>query len=425
MNFEPRTKWLNKAIPDDVHKMPQSSRILLSLAISLSMVGAFLAGAGGQTASLTNGISFEVQDQCVIVSTQNMSAALSKTFPAVAIREVDAPGVGAYGFAFSSILAYNESGDGGLVLETVPYHASLEHAIWTVDNPVVVENGDTSTVYLSMSSSVTMNKRLAAWDGNPTSGSPGIEKIENWATVTVRYVVSTSGFSSTYDGAIGDGEYPVNGSTEMKFDLSIDVNVPIDATDMALDIGLMKMEFGTFEPTAMDEQYVFRGFQSDGIVVSDPDVNETIGDDILLHTFHPRSQLKQMFAFVEDTESAFFSWASKTMSNTSSSGDELTDVTTYYRTDGEALKLYLSSELTPETASIKHDPSLGLFPSSGGYVDLPENVLGSSTVSTALGLLIGLAVAGGISAVIILRRSRTKDETEVVVLEKNRYYRGK
>lgn len=403
--------------------MYRSAQVLSSFAVSISVVCALLAASGGAESDSDGGVTFEVQDQCVRVSTQNMSAALSKTFPAVAVKVPDASATDAYGFVFSSILAYNETEDVGLVLETVPYHASLEHASWTVGTPSVTEIDGISTLSLTMSSSVTMNKRLAALDGSLTSGTPGIEKIENWATVTVRYVISTSSFSSTFDGAVDAGNYPVNGSTEIKFDLSVDVNVPIDATSVALDIGLMKMEFGVFEPTAMDEQYVFRGFQSDGVVVSDPDVNETVGDDLLLHTFRPREQLKQMFAFVEDTEIAFFSWASKAVSSTPES--ELTDVTAYYRTDGEVLKLYLSSGLTPETASIDHDPSLGMFPGSGGYVDLPDEVFGASPTSMLAGLLMGLAAVGGVSAVIILRQSRRKDEVETVVLEKNRYYKGK
>lgn len=425
VNFEPRTKCINRLVPDDVLAMNQSVRVLASLAISMSIALLLIGGSEGQLADSSSAISYEIQDQCVRVSTQNMSIALSKTFPAMAVKAPGAVDADAYGFVLSSILAYNDTEDIGLVLETVPYHASLEHSEWILETPSVVEDEDTSTFHIEMSSSVTLNKRLASWDGNPTSGTPGIEKIENWATVTVEYEISTSAFSSSFEGSSDEEPYPVNGSTEMKFDLTLDINVPIDATRIALDIGLMKMEFGAFEATAMDEQYVLRGFQSDGVVVCDPEVNETIGDDLLLHTFNPRNQLKQMFEFVEDTEAAFFSWAAKTMSNTSEGERSLEDVTTYYRTDGEGLRLYLASGLSPEVARIEHDPSLGMFPVTQGYVDLPDDLLGSSSISTAVGILLGLAAAGGVSAVVMLRRSRHKDDVEVVVLERNRYYKQK
>lgn len=405
--------------------MNQALRVVASIAVSLSIALVFIDASEGQTGDPGSGITYDADDQSIRVSTHNMSVALSKTFPAMAAKAPDAEDADAYGFAFSSILVYNDTEDVGLVLETVPYHASLEHSEWTVEAPLVIEDDGISTLHFSMTSSVTLNKRLAAWDGNPTSGTPGIEKIENWATVTINYEISTSSFCSAFEGVSAEEEYPVNGSTEMKFDLTLDVNVPVNATSIALDIGLMKMEFGTFEATAMDEQYVLRGFQDDGVVVCDPEVNETIGDDLLLHTFKPRNQLKQMFEFVEDSGTAFFSWATKAMSNTSEGERSLDDVTTYYRTDGEGLKLYLASGFSPDVSGIQHDPSLGLFPSSQGYVDLPDNLLGSSTISTALGVLLGLAAAGGLSAVIILRRSRPKDAVEVVVLEKNRYYKQK
>jgi hypothetical protein len=102
---------------------------------------------------------------------------------------------------------------------------------------------------------------------------------------------------------------------------------------------------------------------------------------------------------------------------------------TYYRTDGEALRMYISSPVTPDTALIMHDPSIGLFPSAsegGGYIDIPDgSIFGSSVMSTVAGILIGLAVAGGTGIAIAVRRASADDQSDIVVLEKNRYYRGK
>jgi len=324
-------------------------------------------------------------------------------------------------------MGYNESDD-GLVLADVPYHASMEHATWTTEEPEIVEDGEGgSTAYVSMHASVTMIKRVAYVDGNSQEQGPGIETIDDWATVTVDFVISSSNFSSTFDGAIDSGLYPVNGSTELKFDISIDINVPIDADHLALDIGLMMMEFGNFTPTAMDEQYLFEGFQSDEVSYSNPDENETIDDVLIVHPFQHRAQFKQLFAFLETDETSFFSWASDCMLHNLTAGDTFEELLTYYRTDGEALKVYISSPVTPETARITHDPSLGLFPSpGGGIIDLPDgSIIGSSVMSTALGILIGAAVAGGAGVAVALRRSSSQDQTDTVVLEKNRYYKGK
>ncbi len=400
----------------------------LTCAIVSMMLGALLlTGFTGRSAADDVPISYTLEDGVVYILTENTSVAVSTLFPAAAVKNSDAPNESAYGFMFSSILGYNESEDGGLALEDMPYHASMEHATWTHETPTVQQDGDDATARYSMQSSVNMNKRVAYTDGNPEPGSPGIVIIEDWATVTVSFVISSSDFSSTFDGVIDDGLYPVNGSTELKFDITVDINVPIDADHLALDIGLMMMEFGTFEPTAMDEQYVFEGFQDDEVSISDPDVNETVDDELIMHTFQHRDQFKQLFAFLETDETGFFSWATQSLVETTESTEDLEDLSTYYRTDGDALKVYISSPVTPETVQIMHDPSIGVFPGDGGaYVELPDgSIIGSSAMSTMLGLIIGLAVAGGVGVALIMRRSSEDDQSDTVVLQKNRYYKGK
>lgn len=409
--------------------MRKRSGALSILAVSLT-VALLLPFAATSPVSAEDGdISYEVEEGYVVLSTDNMSVAISTVFPAAAIMETDSPDNSSYGFVFSSILGYNESAEAGLVLDEVPYHASMEHATWASDVPEIVDEGDgTSTAYFSMHSSVSMNKRIAFEDGNPNPGTPGIVIIEDWAEVTVDFVISSSNFSSTFDGAIDDGLYPVNGSTELKFDITVDINTPIDADHLALDIGLMMMEFGNFTPTAMDEQYVFEGFQSDEVSTSDPDINETTVDgDLIMHSFQHRSQFKQLFAFLETNETSFFSWAPECL-NTVVAGDTFEDLKTYYRTDGEALKVYLSAPVDESTIQIKHDPSIGLFPSPGGgaVVDLPDaNIIGTSAMSTIAGILIGIAAAGGVGFAVAARRASGDDQSDTVVLEKNRYYRGK
>jgi hypothetical protein len=409
--------------------MWKRSGTLASIAISLGFALLLSASATGRSASADGDITYIPGDEFITLLTDDMSIAVSKLFPAAALKETDASNDSAYGFVFSSIMGYNESSEDGLVLAEVPYHASMEHATWTPELPVITDEEDgSSTARVSMHSSVNMIKRVAYVDGNTQGGTPGVEVIEDWATVTVEFMISSANFSSTFDGAIDEGLYPVNGSTELKFDITIDINTPIDADHLALDIGIMMMEFGNFTPTAMDEQYVFEGFQSDEVSISDPDVNETIDDELIMHPFQHRNQFKQLFAFLETDETSFFSWATDCMVHTVESGDTFEDLTTYYRTDGEALKVYISAPVTPETAQVTHDPSLGLFPSpsNGGTIELPDSgIIGSSAMSMVAGIVIGLAVAGGVGVAVAVRRSSSEDQSDTVVLEKNRYYRGK
>lgn len=399
-----------------------------SLTMSVAVVLLLSASAASPADAYADTISVVSGEDCVVLVTENTSIAISTLFPAAAIMETESLDNSSYGFVFSSIMGYNESAEDGLVLSDVPYHASMEHATWIAEQPVITDEDDgSSTARVSMHSSVNMIKRVAYIDGNSQQQDAGVEIIEDWATVTVNFIISSVNFSSTFDGAIDEGLYPVNGSTELKFDIVIDINTPIDADHLALDIGLMMMDFGNFTPTAMEEQYFFEGFQNDEVSISDPAENETVDDELIMHSFQHRSQFKQLFAFLETEETGFFSWASDCMLHDLTVGDTFEDLTTYYRTDGEALKVYISSPLTPETAQVTHDPSLGLFPSArDGVIELPDgSIIGSSAMSTALGVLIGVAVAGGTGVAVALRRHAGQDQSETVILEKNRYYKGR
>jgi hypothetical protein len=191
-------------------------------------------------------------------------------------------------------------------------------------------------------------------------------------------------------------------------------------------MGLMKKDGYVFSHTSMPEQYVLQGYQGDGVTESDPSVNETDGDVQLLHEFLPRDDFKQLFAFVEDgIPQSYFGWAKQAALGYVELEDELTDLATYYRTDGDSLKLYLSTQITEATVSIVHDPSIGLFGGSGGYVDLPDDglTIGSSSGAVAIGAALGAVAIGAVGVYAVVRKKDEDDSAETVSLEKNRYYR--
>jgi len=403
------------------------SSIVALGAIVLGVTLVVMCGASG-AAHLDTGIWYTDDGSTVTVGTKDVDIAINKLFPAVAIRPADSGAELGYGMTISSVIGYNETMDDGLILEEAHYHASFEHSTWEVDTPVESNDpvrGDTLTV--TMHSSVNINRRLIFGGGNPEPGSPGIEIIEDWATVTITFTIATGNYSSHYDVSQAP-DYLVNGSSELKFDVRIDINEPIDADHITLDIGLMKMNFGTFEPTAMPEAYLFHGYQSDGVSVSYPEVNETDGDLTILHKFNPRDRFKQIFSFVEeDRAPSYFSWARQALLTGEAEGAVLTDTTTYYRTDGTSLRVYVATPITNDMTSILHDPSLGMFDGDGGYLRLPDgSLIGASAFATTMGVLIGLA-AGGATVFVVSRRLNPEDENpeDLVALEKNRYFKGK
>jgi hypothetical protein len=410
--------------------MPKAHHVL-ALLVGISLLAGFWMLPGGALAQ-DQVITYAETADAVLIETGDMEIAISKAFPAAMIvpPDQDEPIMG-YGIVISSVFGYNATEDGMLVLEEVPYRASFEHATWSmsgVSHEADPEIGE--TVIVEMTASLNMNRRVASYGGDRPldSGEPGIEIIDDWAQATVRFCVTSYNYSAHYEDVADPPSYDVNGSTELKFDISMDINKEIYAQDLAVDIGLMMMEGYTFAPTSMPEQYLFHGYQDDVVSESDPYENETDGDVQIVHEFTPRSEFKQLFTFVEDDrEESYFGWASQAELGWTGEEDELVDIATLYRTDGESLRVYLSTPLDNTTVTVTHDPSLGLFGAGGGTVDVPDDILpvGSSGESVVIGAAIGVLVVGSVGAYIVARRTDTDDPSDLVNLEKNRYYRKK
>jgi hypothetical protein len=409
--------------------MPKAHHVL-ALLVSISFLAGFLALPGGGSAQ-GQVISYAETADAVVIETGDMDVAVSKTFPAAMIIHPGQEDPIGYGVVISAVFGYNATDDGMLVIEDVPYRASLEHATWSfsgVTHETDADMGETVTV--DMTASLSMNKRVASFDDDRSNeaGTPGIEIIENWAQARVSFIVTSNNYSARYADVQESPDYDVNGSTELKFDISIDINEAISAEDLAMDIGLMMMEDYTFSPTSMPEQYFFHGYQDDAVTESDPYENETDGNVQIVHKFTPRDDFKQLFAFVEgDDEESFFGWARQAEIGWTGDADELVDITTLYRTDGESLRVYLSTPLNDTTVSVMHDPSLGLYPIGGGQAEIPGDIIpvGTSGESVMIGAVIGVVAIGTVGAYAVARKTRTEDPADVVNLDKNRYYRKK
>jgi len=382
------------------------------------------------------GITWTVGAETIEIETVNATILLSTKFPAAMVKHVDEEGVHGDGFLFSSVLGYNATAGGGIVLDEVPYHAPLDEAAWSVDGPIIGENPDgTAAVTLALSATIDMHRRLVIdGGGNPSSGTPGSETISEWADVTIKYVVSTQNTYSSFDVPLESPHYPINGSSEIKFDISMEPRVNIFADSLALDVGLMKMDYGVFGTSLTAGPYYFRGYEDEAVSICDPTVNETDGTELIMHTFQYRSTPKQMFAFVEEAENetGFFGWASQSLQSSSVTEDGLNDVTTFYRTDGSSLRVYMATPLNDTTTMVVHDPSIGLlgWASGDGTIDYPDDdvggFMGLSAFSVAVGVVAGLAAASGVG-IYWVRRSGggDKDPADAVSLERNRYYRHK
>ncbi len=420
---------------DELH-MPRGFVTSLLVA-TFVMLGLFAVPAAPSVSAVQSDITYTVGTDRITINTPNMTVVLSTLYPAAVVFTKGNESLPGDGFVLSAILGYNQSADGTLNLSAVPYHAPFDVATWSVAGPIEEtddEHGHRLLITLAATVDIVKKLEHTGGGGGSGSGTVGAVTTEDWANVTVRYVVTTRNYSQSFDAISSSPAYPVNGTTEIKFDVDIEPKKPLDVDRLALDFGLMKMDSATFAPSTTIGQYLFRGYQASGLSVSDPMLNETDGTTPIMHEFVYRYQYKQMFSYLNSTNvtDGFFSWANQSLLSWSSANDTLVDVSTYYRTDGESLRVYVAIPLDVALTKMVCDPSIGVFTASsagngGGIIDYPDgSIIGSSVFSITLGAVIGAAIVGGASVYVFVRRGQSDDDpSEVVSLEKNRYYRGK
>lgn len=383
-------------------------------------------------AAMQDEIVFDEDFDGVTIATDNATIDISKLYPAAMIRATNDNSGQGYGFMISCLVGYNASDILQNPLAEARYHASLTNASWQTVGPAeMMDDEKGSTVAFALKAKVDMTRRIGgSGSGSGGSGTAAVEIIEGWADVQFTFLVSTKSYHVAYPG-YPDYQIDVNGSTEVKFDINIKFNKYIYADSLAIDMGLCIMKAGNLFVAPSAEPYRFYGYQADGISTSDPAVNETNGSTPIVHRFEYRYTHEQMFAFVEDdVVMGYFAWANKIMLNWSAGNSSLTDSTAYYGTDGECLRLYLSSPLGADITAVTLDPSVGVFAipgGGGGIIRPPEDggIFGSSAMSVSIGVLIGGAIiGGGVGVIYVARRMEDEDPADVVSLERNRYYKG-
>ena len=386
-----------------------------------------ISASGASAMEDTRDITYSVGANGVEIHSANTTVLISNSLPAASARAGNLTNLTGDGFVLRSFVGYNASSGGGFSPDLMEFIAPTNRSTWIITGPQKSENSQGAVVSLEMNTILDIIQLggPGSGPGGPGSGGP-VSVIQDWAEVTIRFTVSTYNYSSTYQGLSQSPTYSVNGSSELKFDVSVVILKPLPVDRLALEVALMKMDDSLYTSSTSSGPYGFRGYQGgDKITESDPSVNETQGSTLVTHSFENRDQLKQAFDFVNETgiPDGFLSWASQAKAGTTG-GAGLTNVSAFYRTDGEALTIYLSTPLTTDTITIDHDPSVGVFSGISYPIVLPGNpTLGSSLLMIVVGVAVGVGVVGGTGAY-VLSRGEDQDPAYPVDLEKNRYYRG-
>ncbi len=399
--------------------------VAVTLLVSMSMLSSLCIDA--VSAQSASDITYSVTANGIEIHSANTTTLISNTFPAATVRAGNLTNLTGDGFLLRSIVGYNTSSTNGFSPGLIKYLAPSNRSTWAVAGPQESTTSEGSKVTVTLRATLDM-MYVGGTGGGPSGpgGNGPMSSVQGWAQVTVSFTASDFRYSSTYSGVGSSPAYSVNGSSEVKFDVSMVILKPLPVDSIALEFALMKMDDATYMPSTTSGQYRFMNYEGGGMTtVSDPYVNETQGSAELIHNFTSREQFKQIIDFVNNSgvTDGFFSWAEQAKTRTTA-GANLSDVSAFYRTDGESLTVFLSTPLTADTLTVDHDPSLGVF---GGGAIVPINIPGAGALSAAvMSVLIGVAigaVVGGAGIYTVISRRDDEDPADSVLLEKNRYYR--
>ena len=396
----------------------------LVLFFGLTILVCMSLSSGSVLAEDTEDVTYSSGGSGTEIHSANTTTLISNSFPAATVRAGDLTNLTGDGFVLRAILGYNASPEDGFSPSLVEYRAPTNNTVWTVSGPQLKDSSQGKTVTVQLSATLDTIRVGGAGNHAPNGQGPGgsVLTVQSWAEVTVKFQVSARNFYAAYQGVPHSPEYPVNGSSELKFDVGVRVLKPLPVDSLALEIALMKTDGASYAPTSSAGHYSFRGHQTDGAVSgSDPSINETQGSALMTHTFESRNQFKQMFEFVDETgiPDGYFSWARQARITTAA-GANLMNVSAFYRTDGESLTVYLATPLAADTIAVDHDPSIGVLGGGGAIAVLPGAI---SLLWVGVGIVVGLVSVGGTSAYLLSSRSQDRDPADAVNLQGNRYYR--
>ena len=247
---------------------------------------------------------------------------------------------------FTRLFAISDTnGDGAPQPGEVAYTVDLRAYEWDLSNVEVLDDATLGRIVRFEQSAV-----VDLVENDPTAEAEGrpLLAVTGFARVTLRLTLASRDAELPADG----GMYTVAGGTELKVDVRIDVLRPVADVDFLTVEQLLRDDRGAYVPRPKE-------------AVASPDEAPAI------RSFRDREGLRQLVGF-EGGKGApgFYSWVRRADATADDGTTESVDVRAAYMLTQGVMLLYLSYPYDVTTASIYHDPSLGVV--GGGLPPLPE-----------------------------------------------------
>lgn len=254
------------------------------------------------------------------------------------------------------------------------FEVILENNLWFVSGLTYSFNSEYGNyVEFQLSSELTMQnverKLIERPDENLESKSrqaleneKELERVPNiadfWGRIDFKFLITSNDFTIEEPLA-----YNINGDTELKIDINLDIYKPVDIDGISLEQLLFdEAQIYGIKTKEANREQVFQpehdGNELDKIIESQESQSE-------MRVFEPRAnELKQWIMFIDEDEKeyGFYSWVNKINVTYINGKSELFNINTSYVTDGAMLRLYTNYPYNKDVASIHHDPSIGMIP---------------------------------------------------------------
>ncbi|MEM2900054.1 MAG: hypothetical protein QXT63_04625 [Thermoplasmata archaeon] len=324
------------------------------------------------------------------------------------------------------MLLFNDTGDARFQGRETVYTCNLSNAKW--QSEYFLSNTETHGKELRIIMHATLDlieqqkQSSRQGPGGPPGDTPQnhsggkVNIIQNALEMKFDFLITEKDSSYTVESQ----PIALLGETEMKINISILPKLKLHATHIAIEQTLFQANSKT------ENDDYFNIYEGEHPIMVKSSVNETQNGQEIMHQFTNTQGPKHHLCYSTDEglEKGFYSWVDRVLNK---EGENLTysNLETSYRTDGYSLKLYASFLLSSAHEYII-DPSIGIIPEAfKETIDKSIEFIKNHRTSISLGLVFGFFTSFAIIITVVYLGKKENEQSNILRLDSNRYYKRK